>query len=86
LFDIDYLSVFKKLAPHLPILFIFSNFDSVVPAYEVLDFYNAYSGPKDLCEIYRTHDEDRPDDLFRQGLMWLTRQKKQGKTSLLQAR
>lgn len=49
LFDIDYLSVFKKLTPHLPILFIFSNFDSVVPAYEVLDFYNAYPGPKDLC-------------------------------------
>jgi hypothetical protein len=52
----------------------------------VLDFYNVYSGPKDLCEIYRTHDEDRPEDLFRQGMMWLTRQKKQGKTSVYQAR
>ena len=32
LFDIDYLSVFKKLNSHLSILFVFSNFDSVVPA------------------------------------------------------
>jgi len=56
LFAIDYLSIFKKLNPHLPVLFIFSNFDSIVPAQEVLDFYNAYTGPKDLCEIYCTHD------------------------------
>jgi hypothetical protein len=33
LFNIDYLSVFKKLTPTLPVLFIFSNFDSVVPAH-----------------------------------------------------
>lgn len=49
LFGIDYLSVFKKLTPHLSILFVFSNFDSVVPANEVLEFYNSYTGPKDLC-------------------------------------
>ena len=86
MFGIDYLSIFKKLTPHLPILFVFSNYDTVVPAFEVLDFYNAYNGPKELCEIYRTHDEDRPEDLFRQGLMWLTRQKKQEKRSIMQAR
>jgi hypothetical protein len=33
LFGIDYLSVFKKLTPHLSVLFVFSNFDSVVPAH-----------------------------------------------------
>jgi hypothetical protein len=36
LFAIDYLSVLKKLHAHLPILFIFSNFDHIVPAQEVL--------------------------------------------------
>ena len=36
LFEIDYLSVFKKLNPHFSVLFVFSNFDSVVPATEVL--------------------------------------------------
>lgn len=87
LFAVDYLSVFKKLNPHLPVLFIFSNFDSIVPAQEVLDFYNVYTGPKDLCEIYCTHDEDRSEDLFRQGMMWLTRTKKRSlKNAVKQAR
>ena len=36
LFSIDYLSVFKKLNTHLPVLFVFSNFDAIVPAKEVL--------------------------------------------------
>jgi hypothetical protein len=76
----------KKLNGHLPILFIFSNFDFIVPAQEVLEFYNAYQGPKDLCEIYRTHDEDRPDDLFRQGLMWITRSKRKNLNAVIQAR
>lgn len=76
----------KRLNANLPILFVFSNFDSIVPAQEVLEFYNAYHGPKDLCEIYRTHDEDRPDDLFRQGIMWLTRSKKKNMKAIVQAR
>ena len=49
LFSIDYLHVFKKLNSHLPVLFVFSNFDAIVPAREVLDFFNVYEGPKDLC-------------------------------------
>lgn len=32
----------------MPILFIYSNFDSIVPAEEVLEFYNSYKGSKDL--------------------------------------
>lgn len=86
IFDIDYLNIFKKLNTNMPILFIFSNFDSIVPAEEVLEFYNSYKGPKDLCEIYRTHDEDRPEDLFKQGMMWITRTKKKSIEGLVQAR
>lgn len=86
IFELDYLTIMKRLNANLPILFVFSNFDSIVPAQEVLEFYNAYNGPKDLCEIYRTHDEDRPDDLFRQGIMWLTRSKKKNMRAIVQAR
>lgn len=43
----------------MPILFIFSHFDGVVPSEEVFEFYSAYKGPKDFCEIYQMHDEDR---------------------------
>lgn len=32
IFSIDYLSIFKKLNQNMPILFIFSHFDGVVPA------------------------------------------------------
>jgi pimeloyl-ACP methyl ester carboxylesterase len=32
IFEIDYLHIFKKLNTNLPILFIFSNFDTIVPA------------------------------------------------------
>lgn len=35
IFSIDYLNVFKKLNPSMPVLFIFSHFDGVVPAEEV---------------------------------------------------
>lgn len=35
IFSIDYLSVFKKLNTNMPVLFIFSHFDGIVPAEEV---------------------------------------------------
>jgi hypothetical protein len=36
IFEINYLEIFKKLNNNLPILFIYSNFDCVVPGEEVL--------------------------------------------------
>ena len=56
IFSIDYLSILKKLNNNLPILFVFSNYDTIVPAQEVFDFYNKYQGPKDIYEIYHSHD------------------------------
>lgn len=70
----------------MPILFIFSHFDGIVPAEEVFEFYNSYKGPKDLCQIYQTHDEDRTEDLFNQGMMWLKRTKRKNIEGLVQAR
>lgn len=35
IFSIDYLNVFKKLNTNMPVLFIFSHFDGIVPAEEV---------------------------------------------------
>lgn len=32
IFDVDYLDVFKKLNPNMPVLFIFSPFDAIVPS------------------------------------------------------
>lgn len=32
IFSIDYLNVFKKLNTSMPVLFIFSHFDGIVPA------------------------------------------------------
>ena len=86
IFSIDYLSIFKKLNINLPVLFIFSHFDGIVPAEEVFEFYNAHRGPKDFCQIYQTHDEDRSEDLFKQGMMWLTRTKKKNIEGIIQAR
>jgi len=51
-----------------------------------LEFFNIYKGPKDLYEIYRTHDEDRPEDLFKQAILWVLRKKRKNYDSLLQAR
>lgn len=35
IFTIDYLSIFNKLNSNMPVLFIFSHFDGIVPAEEV---------------------------------------------------
>lgn len=51
-----------------------------------MEFFNIYKGPKDLYEIYRTHDEDRPEDLFKQAILWVLRKKRKNYDSLLQAR
>lgn len=51
-----------------------------------MEFFNAYKGPKDLYEIYRTHDEDRPEDLFKQAILWVLQKKKRNYESFLQAR
>jgi hypothetical protein len=51
-----------------------------------LEFFNAYKGPKDLYEIYRTHDEDRPEDLFKQAILWVLQKKRKSYESYLQAR
>ncbi len=70
----------------MPVLFIYSNFDCIVPGEEVLEFFNSYKGPKDLYQIYRTHDEDRPEDLFKQGIFWVLKKKRKSYEALLQAR
>lgn len=82
IFSIGHIRINKELSGHLS----FGNFNSIVSAQEVLDFFNAYQGPKDLCEIYRMHDKDRPSDLFRQGLMWITRSKRKNVQVVIQAR
>ncbi len=86
IFEINYLDIFKKVNSNMPVLFIYSNFDSIVPGEEVLEFFNAYKGPKDLYEIYRTHDEDRPEDLFKQAILWIMQKKRKNYESHLQAR
>ena len=86
IFSIDYLSIFKRLNSNMTVLFIFSHFDGIVPAEEVFKFYNAYKGPKNFCQIYQTHDEDKSEDLFNQCMMWLTRTKRKNIEGLVQAR
>ena len=76
IFSINYLTFMKKLSPKLPILFIFSHNDEIVPSEDVFNLFNAHQGPKDLYQIYETHDEDRKEELFKQGLFWLRRKTK----------
>lgn len=59
IFSLNYLSFVKKLSSKLPILFIFSHQDEVVSPEDVFELFNAHQGPKDLYQIYETHDEER---------------------------
>lgn len=86
IFETDYLNIFDRVDTRIPILFIYSQFDAIVPSQEVFEFYNYYDGPKDLCEIFQTHDEERPEKLFKDCMMWMTRCKKKNLQGLVQAR
>lgn len=46
LFGLDYLDIFRRIPPHLSILFIFSHYDQIVPTAEIFEFYNCYRGSK----------------------------------------
>ena len=58
------MEIFSRVPSGLPVLFIYSHFDKIVPTEEVIKFHKIHKGPKDLCEIFQTHDEDRPKKIF----------------------
>lgn len=59
-------------------LFIFSNYDSIVSKADVFEFYNCYPGNKETIEIFDAHDDDRKPSLFFEAIKWLKRTLRKG--------
>ena len=84
IFSMNYLERFKTFSKGLPVLFFYSHKDVVVPAEEVLKFYNCSKGEREIIEISERHEEDRGRKVLEQGIGWVKkeRSRRSGKIKL----